>query len=192
VAIEVVAIGPDEWESYGCVPSAFTVRSILECEPVEGGLGGIVLRERRVTPHPKPAYDADDVPAHWAKRHDLAAWGVFLAKDGGKVVGGAAVAPPIVRLAGIEHREDAAWLFDIRVSSDCRRQGVGRALVAACAAWARDRGFRYLVIETQNVNVPACRLYAACGAELIEIRRFGYAHCPEVASEAMLIWQLAL
>jgi len=192
VAIDITAIGPDEWESYGRVPSAFTVRAVLECEPIEGGLGGIVLRERRVTPYPKPAYGPEDVPARWACEHSLATWGLFLAKDGGKAVGGAAVAPPSVRLAGIEHRQDAAWLFDIRVAEDCRRQGVGRALVAACAAWAKGKGFRYLVIETQNVNVPACRLYAACGAELIEIRRFGYAHCPEVASETMLIWQLAL
>lgn len=33
---------------------------------------------------------------------------------------------------------------------------------------------------------------AASGAELIEIRQLGHAHCTEVSKEAMLIWQLTL
>ncbi len=69
---------------------------------------------------------------------------------------------------------------------------VAKVIIHRCIEWAGSEGFRFLVIETQNTNVPACRLYASSGAELIEIRRFGYAHCPEVAEEAMLIWQLAL
>ena len=95
-------------------------------------------------------------------------------------------------MVGVERRTDAAFLYDIRVSADSRRQGVGKSLICRCAQWAKNGGFKFLVIETQNANVPACRLYAASGAELIEIRRLGYVHCPEVAKEAMLIWQLTL
>ena len=51
---------------------------------------------------------------------------------------------------------------------------------------------KFLLIKTQNVNVPACRLYAKAGCELSEVRRFGYENCPEVAREAMLIWRLRL
>lgn len=191
--LEVNEIGPEGWDRYTQVSTEFLVDSALECDLRDRGLGGIALRERPIeSPYRKREFDPDDVPAGWTASHDLGTWGVFLATDSGKVVGGAAVAPPSRNLVGVENRKDAAWLFDIRVSEDSRRQGVGKALLRRCADWAKSQGFQFLVIETQNRNVPACRFYAASGAELIEIRRFGYAGCPAVAHEAMLIWQLAL
>jgi GNAT superfamily N-acetyltransferase len=193
VTLEINQIGPESWDRYAQVSTDFLVESVLECRPLDGGLGGIALRERAVErPYRKREFDADDLPAAWAKDFDLQTWGVFLATDAGRAVGGAAVAPPSPGMVGVERRKDAAFLWDIRVSADSRRQGVGSALLGRCAQWAKSRGFQFLVIETQNANVPACRLYAASGAELIEIRRLGYVHCPEVAKEAMLIWQLAL
>lgn len=137
-------------------------------------------------------FSIDDAPDGWARTFDLGNWGIFLATVSDTAVGAAAVAPPSPDLVGVGQRLDAAFLFDIRVAADRRRQGVGRALMTRAVQWAREHGFRYLVIETQNVNLPACRFYAASGAELIEIRRFGYADCPNVAEEAMLIWQLML
>jgi GNAT superfamily N-acetyltransferase len=192
MTIAISEIGPEGWDSYAQIPTEFLVRSVLACELLDGGMGGIVLREIAVESPYTKQFDADDVPANWANGSDLKTWGVFLATDGGRPLGGAAVAPPAPNLVGVERRTDAAFLFDIRVSPDCRRQGVGKALLGRCAQWAASKGFGFLVIETQNANVPACRLYAAGGAELIEIRRLGYVHCPEVAKEAMLIWQLAL
>ena len=47
-------------------------------------------------------------------------------------------------------------------------------------------------VETQNVNVPACRFYQRMGCRLDEIRRFGYAGVPAVAEEVMLNWYLDL
>jgi hypothetical protein len=47
-------------------------------------------------------------------------------------------------------------------------------------------------IETQNINVPACRFYQRMGAQLGEIHRFGYAEVPSVAHEVMLNWYLEL
>lgn len=191
--LEVTEIGSEGWDRYAQISGDFLVDRVFQCQLLDGGLGGIALRERAVeSPYKKNEFDPGDVPAGWAKDFDLQGWGVFLATDAGRPVGGAAVAPPSQGMVGVERRTDAAFLFDIRVSADRRRQGVGKALISRCAQWAKSRGFRFLVIETQNVNVPACRFYAASGAELIEIRRLGYVHCSEVAKEAMLIWQLAL
>jgi GNAT superfamily N-acetyltransferase len=192
MAFTISEIGPADWERYAGVSTEYLVKSVLECQLPDGGMGGIVLREKAVESPYSKRFAADDVPATWATLYDIKTWGVFLATDGGRAVGAAAVAPPSPGLVGVEHRQDAAFLFDIRVAAEVRRQGVAKALVECCAQWAKGKGFKFLVIETQNANVGACRLYAACGAELIEIRRLGYAHCPEVAKEAMLIWQLTL
>ncbi len=193
MTIEVNEVGREGWERYARIPAEFMVNSVFECELLDHGLGGAVFRERAIeSPYKKLEFDPGDVPAGWAKDFDVKEWGIFLAVDEDQPVGGAAVAPPSPNMVGVERRKDAAFLFDIRVSADSRRQGVGRALIDRCAQWAKSRGFAFLVIETQNANVPACRFYAACGAELIEIRRLGYVHCAEVAKEAMLIWQLTL
>jgi GNAT superfamily N-acetyltransferase len=69
---------------------------------------------------------------------------------------------------------------------------VGKALFWHAAAWARERGCRQLKIETQNINVQACRFYAAQGAVLGDLRRFAYADDPRVANEVQLNWFLAL
>jgi len=87
---------------------------------------------------------------------------------------------------------DIAVLWDIRVQQSHRRHSVGAQLFHRGVSWAKQHGFRTLGIETQNVNVPACRFYAKQGCELAEIRRTGCSGCQEVAHEAMLIWHLKL
>ena len=61
---------------------------------------------------------------------------------------------------------DFALIDDFAVDVKFRRRGVGRALIQRSIAWARERGFPGLTLETQDINVPACRLYASCGFEL--------------------------
>ncbi len=46
-----------------------------------------------------------------------------------------------------------------------------------------------LKIETQNINVPACRFYARQGCRLSAIVSHAYAEFPD---EIQLIWRLAL
>jgi hypothetical protein len=58
--------------------------------------------------------------------------------------------------------------------------------------WSRERKCTHLKIETQNVNVPACRFYAKQGCRLGAIDRYGYAGHPQVGHETMLIWYLDL
>ena len=187
----VIQAGPADWEAYGRIRSSFVVRSIFECERTDSGLGGIRLVERPVT-EPYEKYRQHEGPSDWAEQFDLGTWGIFLAIRAGEAVGGAAVAAPSSGIIVTEGRTDVACLWDLRVSTEVRRRGVGTALVRRCANWARQQGFKVLAVETQNVNVPACRCYAQNGCELAEIRLHGYAGCPEVADEVMLIWHLVL
>jgi ribosomal protein S18 acetylase RimI-like enzyme len=76
-------------------------------------------------------------------------------------------------------------LWDIRVSPQERGAGIGSALFRAAGNWARARGCRHLEIETQNVNVPACRFYRKMGCTLGAIDRFAYSGQP---AEVQLLW----
>jgi GNAT superfamily N-acetyltransferase len=81
--------------------------------------------------------------------------------------------------------EPMSGLGDIRVSPEARGKGVGARLFAAVEFWARARGCTRLKVETQNINVPACRFYARQGCVLGAIHRFAY---PDLPGEVMLLW----
>jgi RimJ/RimL family protein N-acetyltransferase len=51
------------------------------------------------------------------------------------------------------------------VAAGHRRQGVGRSLMEAAVAWARDAGVRKLELHVFPWNEPAIRLYEAMGFE---------------------------
>ena len=72
----------------------------------------------------------------------------------------------------LEGRHDLAVLWDIRVAPSSRRRGVGAALFCAATEWAAATGYQELKVETQNVNVAACRFYGRHGCELCEQRRW--------------------
>ena len=77
-------------------------------------------------------------------------------------------------LALHEGRNDLAVLPDIRVAPARRGRGLGSQLFSAACGWARDQGLRQLKIETQNINVQACRFYARQDCELRAIHRHGF------------------
>jgi GNAT superfamily N-acetyltransferase len=71
-----------------------------------------------------------------------------------------------------------AVLWDIRVAPAFRGRGVGRALFEAVETWVGARGCAELKVETQNINVAACRFYAALGCQLRTVRTDAYPLCP--------------
>jgi GNAT superfamily N-acetyltransferase len=189
--VDIYERGADCLDEYATVPIAYTVRSVLVPVSLDGGLGGIALREEPVElPYVKD-YDAypDGPPTAWHRERDLSNWGFFLARDAaGVVVGAAAVAFETPEANMLEGRPDLAVLWDIRVDPGHRGRGIGTRLFEAAARWARARGCTQLKVETQNVNVPACCFYTAMGCHLGAIHRYGYAGQPHVAGEAMLLW----
>ncbi|KQV79460.1 hypothetical protein ASD15_19230 [Massilia sp. Root351] len=83
-----------------------------------------------------------------------------------------------------------AVIDDILVDAGARRLGVGSALLAHAEAWARGRGLPGIMLETQDSNVPACRLYARHGYQLRGFDRSLYATHPGTAHETALFWYL--
>jgi streptothricin acetyltransferase len=99
------------------------------------------------------------------------------------------------RLAGQilvqEHWNRFAMIWDIAVDPPFRRQGVGRRLIEQAVSWARKRGLPGLMLETQNINVGACRLYEACGFVLGGFDTHLYRGMTPGTLEVALFWYLA-
>lgn len=188
VAIREESIG--DVERHGEISIAFEVTSVLEVEILDAGLGGILLAERPVDAPWTKDYDATDGgPRRWASRFDVSHWGVLGAYADERRIGGAVIAFETPSLHMLRGRHDLAVLWDLRVASDARRSGVGAALFRASETWARERECNALEVETQQVNVPACRFYARMGCSLAAVDRYAYADLPE---EAQLIWRREL
>jgi ribosomal protein S18 acetylase RimI-like enzyme len=187
MAIEVREDSAAALAEYARIPIAFEVREIFELALRDEGLGGFILTERRLdVPYVKD-YDAIEAesPARWPERFDVSKWEFLAAYSGGVRVGGAALAFDAARIHMSEGREDLAVLWDIRVAPEARARGVGSALFRASEMRAAARGCRQLKVETQNINVPACRFYARQGCALGAINRFAY---PGLPDEIQLLW----
>ncbi len=178
-------------QEYAAVSIAFVVDRILKVTAADGGLGGLSLTETAVADPYVKDYDAlrRAEPVRWLERFDTSNWGLIRGRRDGRMVGGAVVAfnTPGVRMLG--GRDDIAVLWDIRVSPDERGAGLGSALFEAAADWAVARGCGWLKIETQNVNVAACRFYRKMGCTLGAIDGFAYLDLPD---EVQLLWWKAL
>jgi len=193
--IEIKEVGADMIPQYAEIPIAFEVTSVFQLDLVNDGLGGIKLCEEKVErPYIKDYDDCDDseLAKRWPKLIDVSNWGFFIALNENQHIGGAVVAFNTSGVHMLAGRKDLAVLWDIRVHPDFRRSGIGTELFNHVANWSKMRGCRQLKIETQNVNVPACRFYSKQGCRLGEINRYAYARHPKVGHEIMLIWYLDL
>jgi GNAT superfamily N-acetyltransferase len=189
--LTIIEINPDQLGEYDRVPSRFEVRTILEPDLINNGLGGIALRETNVDkPYIKDYDTVGDMPSDMPGRFDIHNWAFFLAKAGKETAGAATVAFDTTGIFMLEARKNLSVLWDIRVRPQFR--GAGIALLKHAAEWSKERGCTQMKIETQNVNVPACRFYERMGARLGEIHQYGYAAIPAVAHETMLCWYLDL
>jgi GNAT superfamily N-acetyltransferase len=193
MAVEIREIGPEDLSLIDGIPIRFRVESVLRVAEVDGGVGGLRLREEKLDrPYIKDYGEhAEEGASRWAKRFDVSNWAFFIASDDDEPVGAATVAFRSPTADMLEGRSDLAVLWDIRVHSDRRREGVGTRLFQQAAEWARGKGCAQLKVETQNINVPACRFYAGQGCRLGAINRYGYRDS-HVAHEVMLLWYLDL
>lgn len=168
---------------YATVSIAYEVTKELHVCPIENGLGGLRLVEKPCVLYVKD-YDLlpDCHPLSWTKQFDIDEWGLFLAIENGRYIGAAAVAP---------ETEGTATLWDLRVQPDDRGKGIGGKLLDTVIHWAKEREYKTLMVETQNVNAPACAFYSGKGFILDTIDQHGYGD-PLVENEVKLIWSMDL
>ena len=184
--VEVVQESQPDFAAYARIPIAFEVREVAHVVARPQPLNGFAIEPQSIAVSWRKDYDADgNDPTTWSSRFDLSRWAVFVARAGGRRVGGATLvfqASDVDMLAG---RPDVALLWDIRVAPDARGLGVGSALLAHVEAWASAHGATWLEVETQDINVPACRFYARRGFVLRAVNRGAY---PELPEETQLLW----
>lgn len=176
---------------YDSVSMNVEVHSEYRVRLPDGGLGGLVLEEVPVAPQVKDLSQYERA-TEYETLFDIATWRFFMAFDGETPVGALTLAGPTEHLYMLNGRTDACVLWDIRVADGYKHQGIGQRLFDMALAAARETGYRQMIIECQNNNVPACRFYRKQGAVLGKVDRYAYYDDPMLRDETQLIWYLDL
>jgi ribosomal protein S18 acetylase RimI-like enzyme len=189
--LQILEESSEQLTDYARVPIAFLVREVFDDAAIE-----LLRLGQDATPTPIPVpyrkdYDAhtDHHPTAWPVRFDMARWVVLAAYCEHRRVGGAVLTVNDSQVDLLRTQSDHALLWDLRVAPHERRRGVGAALLSAAERLAVDRGACQLRVETQQINVPACRFYLHHGFSLESVRPHVY---PDLPEEVQLLWTKSL
>lgn len=69
---------------------------------------------------------------------------------------------------------DEGYITNVAVSPDCRRQGIGRALIAELTERAKRAGLAFVTLEARASNAPAIMLYEGAGFRRVGVRKNFY------------------
>lgn len=97
------------------------------------------------------------------KRADENEGRIFVAERAGEAVGWAVFVIDSQPNFVVEDERRCGWIAELFVAEQARGDGVGRALMAACEAHARDSGLKLLFIGVHAKNGRAERTYRAAG-----------------------------
>lgn len=100
-----------------------------------------------------------DIHAAQLRFRESTSLDVLVAENQGDIVG-FLVLSYVSALTGLR-----AWIDDIAVDPERRRQGIGQALVEAAIQRASRRGATHLFMDTSRGSPDAQRFYRACGFE---------------------------
>jgi len=173
---------------YASIPIAFEVLEVIDLAALDPGRPSLPVRP--VAPRIKD-HDAlpHNDPKSWLASRRVYDWIVLLANADGRAIAGAVVITDDSEVITLGGRPHNALLWDLRVTPQWRRRGVGRSLLSEAETIARQADAHALDVETQDTNVPACRLYASRGFTLVDVQRSGYG---SLTDEAKLLWTKAL
>ncbi|MGE7954990.1 GNAT family N-acetyltransferase [Pseudomonas sp. NPDC089530] len=129
-----------------------------------------------VTPYRK-CYGID--PEEFASYRDAADSAVFMAYLDDQPVGHIVVS---TNWNGYAHIDELA------VHAPARRHGVARALLDVAQFWSRKKQLPGIMLETQNNNLGACRLYERCGYVVGGVDHLRYRGIDPTTAEVAIFW----
>ena len=148
IEVRIVKAGADQAIALHRAESRFLVESRLILNLSGGRLGYEVVA---VAPYEKVYPPSEPVSESTAP-------GVsFLAHSGSRIVG---------RIVLSRNWNEFAYVNHLAVEPAFRRSGVGCALVLRAIEWSQAERLAGVMLETQNNNVAACKLYERCGFRL--------------------------
>jgi streptothricin acetyltransferase len=173
--IAIREINEDNIQHVNQCDSSFTVDSKLVLSAENGRISHTVLD---IPPHGKQ-YQPEEVDySEYVSNPDRT---IFLAYVDNEPAG---------QLRVKKYWNGYAYIDDFAVDARHRRHGIGRALMQRAMEWAKDKGFPGIMLETQNNNVAACRLYESCGFELGGFDAYLYKGLNRATDEIALYWYL--
>jgi streptothricin acetyltransferase len=189
--IKVLPMNRETLVGYSTITSYLKVESLLEVKVLDDGFGGMAFKEKKIARPYKKDYREAGEPFSWLN-FNTSNWVMFVIQSGERPIGGLVVACKTPELRMLNGRNDLADVWDIRVHPDFQGKGVGTKLFTKAVEWSRKEGYKQLCVETQNVNVPACRFYIKQGCVLGGVNRYAYYATPAFAEEVQLIWFMDL
>jgi ribosomal protein S18 acetylase RimI-like enzyme len=190
VKIKMLHVNRGTLAEYSTIPSYVEVHSILNIRVLKGA-GGITFCEKKYKQPYLKNYDEYGEPFSWLN-FDVSNWVMFVIRDGERPVGGITLVSKTPEIRMLNYRDDLVDIWDIRVHPDFKRQGFGTKLFKKAMEWSRYEGYKQICVETQNINVPACRFYLKQGCRLGAINIYAYYANPKLEREVQLIWFLDL
>jgi ribosomal protein S18 acetylase RimI-like enzyme len=171
--VEIDELNQDNLNDAGRCEGEFVIDSRLVPELVDGRITcRIESLPRRTKRYAERDDDYQEIIKDPART-------IFLAYLHGRVIG---------EIVLKEYWNNTAYIEDIVVDARFRRQGAGRALIESAKQWAREHRLAGIMLETQDVNVAACRLYESCGLKLRGIDTYLYRAIENVSGETALYW----
>ncbi len=139
----------------------------------------VSMEERHIPALVRIERECFSVPWSEAALREELGKGIFLvAERDGQVLG----------YAGCQTVLDEGYITNVAVSPDCRREGVGRALMSGLLERAGERGLSFVTLEVRASNLPAIGLYKGMGFKKAGVRKKFYKKPTEDAE----LWKLNL
>ena len=82
-----------------------------------------------------------------------------------------------------------AYIEDIAVSKNHRNKGVGHKLIEKAIEWANQKNLFGLMLETQDVNLQACRFYSKIGFQIGAVDTMLYGNFSDTHEKA-IFWYM--
>lgn len=175
ISTMIAALGPGQVSEL--VGSMQAVRRLLQADTLESGYSvrplcigdiGWIIHRQGLLYAEEYGWDVTyeglvaDILGSFVKEFDPANENAWVAERNGAIVGSVFL---------VRESATVAKLRLLYVEPGARGLGIGRHLVDACVAFAREKGYRTLRLWTNDILVSARRIYQATGFRLVKEER---------------------